>query len=675
MSTATRGGAAQGVPIQLFSPYRLLPGGSDASSPGVPLRNRIVFPAITTGFVGPQGEVTDRFLAWYRARSAGGAALIVTEPAQVSALGGRYRRRLRADTDDALPTLRRLAAAVQADGAKALLQLNHYGSRLPRDVSPASNRESLVSASPTTLPDGRPVRALTGTEVERLIADFGAAAARARAAGFDGVELQAGHGNLIHQFLSRVTNKRRDRFGRGPAGRLRLLRDVLTAMRSYAGDDFPIVVRISAAELIERGYDAARGQEIARAALAAGAAALHVSAGTPEAREDIPFCAGVGEATLAGLAVSIRAAVGPAVPIIASGRILSPETAEQLLTAGPADLVALGRALIADPAWPRKVAAGRSEEVWPCVGCMACQLPTTEPGIGCPINAESGHEAELSIAPAPQPRRVAVWGTGLPGLEVARVAALRGHEVTIYADGWPLGGLLGLRSVVPGLAEMGRAILAYATALKALAVPVLDGRPSDTDADVILDARPQPEQPPDWIGGETFWLASDVLKSDLRALIPLQRRVAICGDSSVTADVALFLAGWGKRPTIVTPNTDPLWDLHPTLAAHVRRRLEGYRIAVETAAEPIVWQPDAGPVRLGRSTGLLTVIQRGEQEDLGPFHSVVAAPGWDEHSLPALATIPTTIPSGGPPLLLGDSYRPDRWRDLTLHAARLARRL
>ncbi len=630
----------------------------------------------------------------------------MTEPAQVSALGGLYRRRLRADTDDALPALRRLAAAIQADGAKALLQLNHYGSRqsvvsrqssvVSGDRAGSNDREPVVSASPTTLPDGRPVRALTGAEVECLIAAFGAAARRARAAGFDGVELQAGHGNLIHQFLSRVTNKRRDRFGRGPAGRLRLLRDVLTAMRNAAGDDFPIVVRISAAELIERGYDVARGQEIARAAVAAGAAAIHVSAGTPEARENLPLCAGVGEATLAGLANSIRAAVGPAVPIIVAGRILSPETAEQLLTAGPADLVALGRALVADPAWPRKVAAARSDpplsaglpptpasratdhgplatEVWPCIGCMACQLPAAEPGIGCPINAESGHEAELTIEPAPQPRRIAVWGTGLPGLEAARVAALRGHEVTIYAAGWPLGGLLGLRSVVPGLAEMGRAILAYATVLRSLGVPVDDGQPAA--ADVILDARPQPEQRPDWIGGETFWLASDVLKSDLRALVPLQRRVAVCGDSSVTADVALFLAGWGKRPTIVTPNTDPLWDLHPTLAAHVRRRLAGYRIAVETEAAPFVWQPDAGPIRLGRSTGLLTVIQRDEQADLGPFHSIVAAPGWDERRPPAPGALPDAIPPGGPPLLLGDSYRPDRWRDLTLYAARLARRL
>ena len=134
-----------------------------------------------------------------------------------------------------------------------------------------------------------------------------------------------------------------------------------------------------------------------------------------------------------------------------SGRILSPETAEQLLTAGPADLVALGRALVADPAWPRKVAAGRSEEVWPCVGCMACQLPAAEPGIGCPINAESGREAELTLSHRRRSRgEHSVWGTGLPGLEAARVAALRGHEVTIYAAGWPLGGLLGLRSVVPG---------------------------------------------------------------------------------------------------------------------------------------------------------------------------------------------------------------------------------
>ena len=329
------------------------------------------------------------------------------------------------------------------------------------------------------------------TEVKRLIADFGTAAARARAAGFDGVELQAGHGNLIHQFLSRVTNKRRDRFGRGPAGRLRLLRDALIGhpqrRRRRLPHRRPHQRRRVDRTRLRRGPRA--GDRPCRRRCRRRTA-IHVSAGTPEAREDIPFCAGVGEATLAGLAVSIRAALGPAVPIIASGRILSPETAEQLLTAGPADLVALGRALVADPAWPRKVAAGRSEEVWPCVGCMACQLPATEPGIGCPINAESGHESELTIAPAPQPRRVAIWGTGLPGLEAARVAALRGHEVTIYADDWPLGGLLGLRSVVPGLAEMGRAILAYATALKELAVPVLDGRPSPTDADVILDARP-----------------------------------------------------------------------------------------------------------------------------------------------------------------------------------------
>ena len=597
----------------------------------------------------------------------------MTEPAQVSALGGLYRRRLRADSDDALPELRRLAETIHAGRAKAFLQLNHYGTRLPRDVSRGSNREPLVSASSTTLRDGRPVRALSGSEVQHLIAAFGSAARRARTAGFDGVELQAGHGNLLHQFLSRVTNKRRDRFGRGPAGRLRLLRDALTAMRSESGDDFPIIVRISAAELIDRGYDVERGKEIARAAVAAGAAAIHVSAGTPEAREDMPLCAGVGEATLAGLATGVRAAVGPEVPIIVAGRVLSPETAEQLVTDGPADLVALGRALVADPEWPKKVEAARSDEVWPCMGCMACQLPAAEPGIGCPINVESGREAELTFEPAPQPRRIAIWGTGLPGLEAGRVAALRGHEVTIYADGWPLGGLLGLRSVVPGLAEMGRAVLAYATALKSLRVPVVDEPPGA--ADVLLDARPLPEQRPDWAGGETIWLASDVLKSDLRALIPLQRRVAVCGESSVAADVALFLAGWGKRPTIVTPNADPLWDLHRTLAAHVRRRLEGYRIAVETEAEPIVWQPEAGPERLGRSTGLLTAIQRGEQEDLGPFHSVVAAPGWDENGPDDFDILPNPLPDSGSLLLLGDSYRPDRWRDLTLFATRLARQL
>lgn len=617
--------------------------------------------------------MTDRLLAWYKARSNGGVGLIVTEPVQVSALGGIYPRLLRCDTDAALPDLRELANASRGDGAKAFVQLNHYGSRLPRGAGQHKSQEPLLSASPTKLTDNRVVRGLTGNEVDQLISDFAEAAGRARTAGFDGVELQAGHGNLVHQFIARSTNKRHDRFGRGPLGRLRLLRDLLTAIHLETGSDFPVIVRFSAAELIANGYDIERGKEIAAAALANGAVALHVSAGTPDAREDIPLCAGVGEATLAGLASSTRADVGPEIPIIVAGRILSAETAEQLVTNGPADLVALGRALVADPEWPKKVRTGHADKIWPCVGCMACQLPTAESGIGCPINVQSGHEAELRITPAPKVRRIAIWGTGLAGLEAARVAALRGHKVVIYADGWPLGGLLALRSIVPGLAEMGRAVLTYASALKSLGVPLIDGTP-DT-ADVILDARPGPEERPDWAGGEVIWMASDILKSDLRSLIPLQRRVAICGESSVAADVALFLAGWGKRPTIVTPNIDPLYDLHSTLAAHVRRRLDGYRITVETEAEPIVWQPEAGPVRLSRSTGLLTVIQRGEQEDLGPFHSVVAAPGWKTDKLGTIHSRCDEIPDNGTPVLLGDSYRPDRWRDLTYYAARIARQI
>ena len=649
-----------------------------ADGPALPLRNRVVFPAITTGFAGPRGEVTDRLLAWYRVRGAGGAAMVITEPAQVSVLGGSYHHRLRAESKAAMPHLERLAAAIGSGGARAVLQLNHYGTRLPRGAARDNAAGALVSASGRTLPDGRLVRALATAEVDALIVAFATAAARARTAGFDAVELQAGHGNLIHQFLSPTTNQRQDRFGGEAEGRLRIVSEVLSAIRTATGPDFPILVRISAAEMTPDGYAVGWGQDIAQAAVAAGAAAVHVSAGTPEASPDLPLCAGVGEATLAPLASAVRDRLGPGVPLILAGRVVTPEGAEEVLQDGTADLVALGRALIAEPAWPQKVAAGRLADIRPCIGCMACQsLPGSSagPGIGCPVNPDAGREAEFTIEPAlPQEgRRVAIWGTGIAGLEAARVAAQRGHQVTIWSDGWPLGGLLGLRSVVPGLAEMGRAILAYGELLRSLRVPVRDGAPAD--ADVILDARPGPEQRPEWAIGDDIWLARRVLSSDLTALIPLRRRVAVCGDTSVVADVALFLAGWGKRPTIVTTSDDPLRDLHPTLAAHVRRRLEGYKIAIETQAHPIIWEPEAGPEVLGRPTGLLVVFQRGEQCDLGPFHSVVAVPGWEESGPTDPAELADTIPDGAPLCVLGDSSRPDRWRDLTQFAARVARRL
>jgi 2,4-dienoyl-CoA reductase-like NADH-dependent reductase (Old Yellow Enzyme family) len=315
-------------------------------------------------------------------------------------------------------------------------------------------------------------RALTREEIEELVDKFGKAALRAKKAGFDMVEIQAGHGLLINQFLSPLYNKRKDEFGGSLDGRVRFLEMIVEKIRDYAGKSFPISVRLGVEEFEEGGIKIEEGRQIAKKLSDAGVDAIHVTLGgtSMEKRlEPMPYPQG----WRVYLAEEIKKVVD--VPVIAVGVIREPWFAEKILQEGKADFIALGRALIADPQWPKKALMGEEKAIRRCVSCNECvrarhfeDLP-----IRCSFNPTIGVGKELAtIKRAKHRKKVMIVGAGPAGMEAARVAALRGHDVYIFDKEDQIGGTLNIAAVVPGKDKLRWIVEYYAYTLPKLGVHI-----------------------------------------------------------------------------------------------------------------------------------------------------------------------------------------------------------
>ncbi|GIX47517.1 MAG: hypothetical protein KatS3mg131_1728 [Candidatus Tectimicrobiota bacterium] len=431
------------MPSPLFTPICLR---------GVELRNRIVMPAMTTRLATPEGFVTPPLLAYYLARARGGAGLITVEMASPDPAGRHRAHELGISDERFVPGLQELTAQLKATGARVAIQLGHAGGHTRPDVT------GLPPVAPSAVPhevhegDTRTVLPceLSKAEIQRLVEAFAAAAARAKRAGFDVVELHGAHGYLIAQFLSPLDNQRRDEYGGSLRHRARFALEVVAACRQQVGD-FPLVFRLSADEYAPGGLTPAEAVEVCRWLQEAGVDALHVSAGCyrsqPSAAVMIPPMA-YPEGVFLPLARAVKAAVR--VPVIAVGRLHDPALAERVVAEGQADLVALGRQLIADPEWPRKVQEGRRDEIRPCIACNTCvdHMRDGHP-LSCLVNPWVGQEGREVLKPVARPRRVLVVGGGPAGMEAARLLALRGHRVALYEQRPQLGGQLLLAAKAP----------------------------------------------------------------------------------------------------------------------------------------------------------------------------------------------------------------------------------
>ncbi len=433
------------------------------------LRNRIVMSPMGDDLGNPDGTVSDRQQAYAEARARGGVALVMLGSVAVAHPTGTSNVNQTGVSDDRfIPGLRGLADAVHGHGGKVALQLTHAGKVGRNDL--VAGRPMWVPSIPRSSGGFDPLFAqLTAEEAEKQQAPmrgaprpifremdhddiataagwFAAAVARAREAGIDGCELHAGHGYLIDEFLSPTTNFRPDDYGGRVENRSRFLVDVLTAIRRTVGPDYPVWIRINAHEYLIEGTTLADALVTARLAAAAGADAIHVSTYAHSGR-----AIGYTEAHtthLPGKFIEFARAVKGAVdvPVIGVGRI-EPDVADREIAAGSFDFVAMGRKLLADADLPNKLGADgrgdRSDDVRPCMYHYRCigQIFINE-GVRCAVNPQTGRENELRLEAAPARRRVLVVGGGPAGMEAARLAALRGHEVVLAEAGERLGGRL-----------------------------------------------------------------------------------------------------------------------------------------------------------------------------------------------------------------------------------------
>lgn len=407
------------------------------------LPNRVIMGSMHTNLE-ERGD-WDRVATFYAARAKGGAGLIVTGGIAPNAEGAVFHGAAGLCSAEDLAHHRQITQAVHNADGKIAMQILHAGryGYSPLCVGPSAIASPISPFAP---------KEMTEEEILKQISDIATCAARAREAGYDGVELMGSEGYLINQFLVNHTNKREDRWGGSYENRMRFAVETMKALRTAVGIDFTVIYRLSMLDLIKDGSTFDEVVTLAKAIEAAGATIINTGIGWHEAR--IPTIAtSVPRAAFAWVTQKLRPHV--TVPLITSNRINDPRVAEDVLAKGMADLVSMARPMLADPDFVAKTKNGQANLITPCIACNQACLDHTFAGkiSSCLVNPRAAFEAEIPLAPAQSPRKIAVVGAGPAGLYAAFTAQQRGHDVTLFDAQEQIGGQLNLAARIPGKGE------------------------------------------------------------------------------------------------------------------------------------------------------------------------------------------------------------------------------
>jgi 2,4-dienoyl-CoA reductase-like NADH-dependent reductase (Old Yellow Enzyme family)/thioredoxin reductase len=414
---------------------------------GMTMRNRIVMAPMGTNFAKQNGELSEDHIRYYEQRARGGVGLIMAENMDIDyPQGSNGTTQLRIDRDNFMPRLYELCEAVHRQGAKIGVQINHAG---------AATMESRIGCQPisaSNIPSkagGEVPRPMTVEEIEHVVKKFGEAAKRAQACGFDAVEIHAGHSYLLSQFLSPLTNDRTDEFGGSPENRARFTTMVVKEVRRQVGPMFPVFIRISADELMEGGNTLDDTIEYLQY-FVDDVDVIDVSAGLAGAIQkqiDVDY---LPDGWRSFMARRVKDAYGK--PCITVGNIRDPQVAEDILERGDADLIGIGRGLIADPAWAAKAKAGRVEDIRKCIscniGCAGHRIGLNQP-MRCTVNPDLFHNDDYKKRRVLKPCNVVVVGGGTAGLEAACTAAEVGCTTFLFEVKDHVGGLAATISHIP----------------------------------------------------------------------------------------------------------------------------------------------------------------------------------------------------------------------------------
>ena len=508
------------------------------------VKNRIFMPAMHM-HMAENYHVGDQLIDFYAERARGGAGMITVGFATVDERSGNPGN-AGAHNDTYIPGLTRLATAIRNNGARSSVQLNHAGRYNPsklmggeQPVAPSAIASRLTRETP---------HELDVTEITEIISRFAQAAGRVKEAGFDAVEILSGTGYLISEFLSPLTNKREDRYGGDFDGRIRFGLEIMEAVRSTVGAEFPIVVRMNGNEFMKGGSNRNELEEYAVRLEQAGVDALCINVGWHEAL--VPqIITKVPRGVFGYLSRSIKERVS--IPVIASHRINDPDLARKMIADGLCDMVAVGRALIADPYFSEKARIHHEADIVHCVACAQGCFDNIfkMKAVECLCNPRVGHESSRTISKAGKSMAVTVVGGGAAGMNAAIAAVERGHRVTLHESGDHLGGQLLLAGAPPGREEfLGLAAdleqqvkLSGTTVVLNSCVDALLLAETKPDA-VILATGGRPVAPP--VPGSDLphvVQAWDVLSEK----VATGRRVVIIGGGAVGIETALLLAEKG----------------------------------------------------------------------------------------------------------------------------------
>ncbi len=528
---------------KLFSPMKI---------GKVEIPNRLVVSPMVTDYCNQDGTATERYIAYHEAKAKGGWGLIITEDYAIDPTGKGFSCVAGLWNDSQIAGHSELTKRVHQYASKIFAQIYHCGRQTSHLITmcPPLAPSPIPCPAMQELPDE-----LTIDDIERMVEKFGDCALRAQKAGFDGVEIHGAHGYLIAEFMSPYSNKRTDKYGGHLLNRMRFPLEVVANIRAKTRNDFGLGFRISCDEFVPGGRSIEDTKAIAILLERARIDVLHVSCGVYASADKIVPASSTPHGWLAGYAEEVKKVIS--MPVITVGRINDPFVADSIIAGRKADFVAMGRASLADPEFPKKAAAGEFDEIRPCIACNegCIGILFTDQPIKCVLNPTLGKEAELAIKPAAVKKKLLVIGGGPAGMEAAITAAKAGHKVSLYEKEGHLGGLFYLASVPPNKGEIGNFVgwqigqldkMKVNVTLNAEVTPeLIDSEKPDV---VILATGGRPVLPeisgvdkPNVVHAYTV----------LAGKVAVSAKVVVIGGGMVGAETANHLANHGKVVTLV----------------------------------------------------------------------------------------------------------------------------
>ncbi len=560
------------------------------------LKNRVLMGSMHTGL--EETKDWNRVAEFYAERARGQVALMVTGGIAPNREGAVLPGAAAMITDQDITNHIVITERVHAAGGKIAMQILHAGryAYSAECVGPSPVKSPISPFPPAELDDAG---------IEKQISDIVETAARAKQAGYDGVEIMGSEGYFLNQFLVTHTNKRTDRWGGSYENRMRLPVEVVRRTRAAVGDDFIIIFRLSMIDLIPNGSTHTEIVQLAQAIEAAGATIINTGVGWHEAR--IPTIAtSVPRAAFAWVTKKLMGKVN--IPVITSNRINSPEVAEQVLADGCADMVSMARPMLADAHFVSKSMKDVADQIAPCIACNQACLDHTFSGkiSTCLVNPRACYETELRIEPAATKKSIAVVGAGPAGLSAAMTAAERGHKVTLFDRANEIGGQLNMAKQVPGKEEFWGFVDWYRTMVTEMGIVTRLGQEVTADDlngydEIIIATGVMPRDP--GIKGQD---GPNVLNyiDVLRNKAPVGKRVAIVGAGGIGFDVAEFLVHEGVSPTENLPDWMTEWGVSDPEKHRGGLAPEGPQPEAPARAITLLQRKAEKPgKRLGKTTG------------------------------------------------------------------------